>query len=269
MPEQKTLYVALDTETTGLDRFRDEIVQITIIPLFFDKDSESEFFKIDENKHIFNQFIIPMKPIDAGAAKVHGFTIEKLKEKGAVSPKKSVEIFKNWFATLGVKTLLPLGHNWADFDKMFVMHWLEAGGEKFSNYFGYQNRDTLVLSHFLNDVHSLLGLRTFNPKLHNISKDPHFLDESIRNRLELHQKGAHNAFDDSVIVIEVYNNFLLMMKNYYKFIEMMPETGKAIEDLMSQNEELVRQNEELQSQLSDLNVVLNEAKAYIQQHVGQ
>lgn len=267
MPEQKTLYVALDTETTGLDHFKDEVIQITIIPLFFDKDSESEFLKIDNNKSIFNQFIVPTKPIDPGAAKAHGMTIEKLREKGAVSPKRSVEIFKEWFATLGVKTLLPMGHNWADFDKMFVMHWLEMGGAKFSDYFGYQNRDTLVLSHFLNDVHELLGMRKFNPKLHEIAKDSRFLDESIRNRLSDHQKRAHNAFDDSVIVIEVYNNFLLMMKNYYSFIAMMSDTGELIESLQGEKEELQKKVKELTSEMNILNEVLNEAKAYIQSHV--
>lgn len=267
MPEQKTLYVALDTETTGLDRFKDEVIQITIIPLFFDKDSESEFLKIDNNRSIFNQFVVPTKPIDPGATKTHGMTIDKLREKRAVSPKKSVEIFKEWFATLGVKTLLPIGHNWADFDKIFIMRWLETGGAKFSDYFGYQNRDTLVLSHFLNDVHTLLGMRTFNSKLHEIAKDSRFLDENIRNRLSVHQKKAHNAFDDSVVVVEVYNNFLLMMKNYYLFIEMMSDTGEVIQNLQNENKELEERIKELTSQMNESNEVLNNAKTYIQDSI--
>ena len=295
MSEQKFLHCAIDTETTGLDRFTDQVVQVTIIPLFFDQKSESEFFKIDENRPIFNQFVMPTVPVDPGASKVTGLTLEVLAQKGAVSPQESVQTFKKWFATLGVKKILPIGHNWADFDKMFIMRWLSMGGEDFSNYFGYQNRDTLVIAHFLNDVHFLTGMKSFNPKLHEIARDPRFLDEGIRQRLEIHRRKAHNAFDDSIIVIELYNNFLLMLKNYYHFITMLPEVGAMYQEadaerseLKTQNEELNIENDEMSAEVSrlqqevhqlqiakedlisqrdQLNEVLDQTKEYIKQFI--
>jgi DNA polymerase III epsilon subunit-like protein len=260
MSEQKYLYCAIDTETTGLNNFTDQVVQVTIIPLFFDKESESEFFKIDNNRSIFNQFIIPSVPIDPGASKVTGLTLEVLKKKNAISPTESVRVFKKWFATLGVKTILPIGHNWTDFDKMFLVRWLEMGGEKFSDFFGYQNRDTLVLSHLINDVHVSMGMKPFNSKLHQIVKDSRLLDETIRQRLKTHLQKAHNAFDDCIVVIELYNNFMLMFKNYYHFITLLPEVGSMYQDADIERNALQQENQELNEQVAQLKQELEKSK---------
>ncbi len=94
--------VVYDTETTGLDLAKDEIIQLSAI-------------KIGANGEIVDALDIliePNVPIAEDAQKTHGFTLEYLRAHGAITAREGLEKFSEF-----VKGSVLVGHNNFGYDK--------------------------------------------------------------------------------------------------------------------------------------------------------
>ncbi len=100
--------IVLDTETTGLDpKQGHRIVEVAAIELINRKVSE----------HSFHRYLNPEREIDAGAAQVHGLTLERLQDEP-----KFAEIAPALLEFISGAELII--HN-APFDMRFLNHELE------------------------------------------------------------------------------------------------------------------------------------------------
>jgi DNA polymerase III subunit epsilon len=95
-------FIALDTETTGLDKDEDAIIEIGCV----------HWAGQGPTGKTFHQFINPGRSIDEGATRVHGITLSQLKDKPAF-----YEIADTFLAE--IKDQIVVIHN-ADFDVGFI-----------------------------------------------------------------------------------------------------------------------------------------------------
>jgi DNA polymerase III epsilon subunit-like protein len=160
------ILAAVDIETTGLDPFWHEIIQIGIQPV--------------------SPFYFEMKPehperADKKATAVHQLDIEDLcihaPDKWQVA-----DWLEEWWSNLGLphrKTLIPVVHNWKH-EAGFLTAWL--GVEAFNQFFYWAARDTMLTAIYLNDVaynrgrpipFTLVGLESLCNKFGIINENPH------------------------------------------------------------------------------------------------
>ena len=105
--------VIYDTETTGLDLSRDEMVQLAAIRI----NSQGEVVET------FERMIIPTIPIEEGAYATHGFNLEYITANGGVTAKEALEEFSAF-----VKGAVLVGHNSFRFDAPLIARQLKDNG---------------------------------------------------------------------------------------------------------------------------------------------
>lgn len=140
----------IDTETTGLDPYWHEMIQIAIVAL----DSE---IKPRRDVLPFYIEIIPEHPerADKKAMEINRKTFTEIAQRGH-DPEKAKDLLEEWIKKLGLPTtkygspkrIIPLGQNYA-FDMGFIKQWL--GVSLYNDYFDYHYVDTMITAHFLND----------------------------------------------------------------------------------------------------------------------
>ncbi len=105
--------VVYDTETTGLDLEKDEIVQLSAI-------------KIGKDGNILDTLDLLIEPtiaIDEGAKKTHGFDLEYIRESGGLTAKDALTKFSAF-----VKGAVLVGHNNLAYDCPLVKRQLAENG---------------------------------------------------------------------------------------------------------------------------------------------
>jgi DNA polymerase III epsilon subunit-like protein len=137
---------AIDCETTGLEPFFHDIIQIAILPLDFDLKPDGDILP-------FECKLKPRRPenIDAEAIKHQRNNINDVIVHG-LDPDFAADLFTEWFEALPCregKRIMPLAHNWP-FDCTFIEDWL--GHEHYQYIFDGRFRDTMSVANFLNDV---------------------------------------------------------------------------------------------------------------------
>ena len=105
--------VVYDTETTGLDLAKDEMVQISAVRLGADGQL------IDT----LDLMVEPTVPIGQGAYETHGFDLEYIRAHGGVSAKEALVRFSAF-----VKGAVLVGHNSLRFDRQLVRRQLKEQG---------------------------------------------------------------------------------------------------------------------------------------------
>jgi len=138
----------IDTETTGLDPFYHEMIQIAILPLDANLDPRQDVIP----------FYISLKPdhperIDREAMKVN--KIMDLTKNG-FDRLKAIDLLEEWVTKLKLpctkygtpKRITPLGQNYT-FDKTFIQAWM--GNKSYEAFFHYHYRDTMIAANYLND----------------------------------------------------------------------------------------------------------------------
>ena len=140
------LFCAIDVETTGLDPEKHEIVQIAIQPL-------DHNFNILADVAPFYLDILPTRPENwqAWGECDPAKRLEQLQLTG-IDPNKAKELLEDWFMRLQLiqnRFIIPIGHNWFNFDKLVIKKWL--GATVFDSYFHYNARDTMLIASWIND----------------------------------------------------------------------------------------------------------------------
>ncbi len=153
--------VVYDTETTGLDLEKDQIVQISAI-------------KVDKNGVIIDTLDLLIQPtveIGQGAYETHGFNEAYLREHGAITAKEGLEIFSNF-----VKNSVLIGHNNLAYDQKIVVRQLRTEG--------------LPPLDILAEYDTLIIAKQFYPQLENYKLS------TLCERFSVVNEQAHNALGD-------------------------------------------------------------------------
>ena len=141
----------IDIETTGLDPFFHEMIQICILPL----DSNIKV------RRDVNPFYIEIQPEfperrDPDAMSVNNIDLIKIMQRGHTR-EKAKDLLTDWYDKLGLPynrsgvnrcKIMPLGQNYA-FDRGFIIAWLGFG--LYNDLFHSCYRDTMISALFLND----------------------------------------------------------------------------------------------------------------------
>lgn len=163
--------IILDTETTGLDlQSGNRIIEIGCVELIDRKFTGNEF----------HTFLNPERPIEPGAFKVHGVSLDSLSDKPVFK-----DIYEDFLAF--IKDAEILIHN-ADFDVSFLNNELKLS-----------NIQTTIDEHVSNIVDTLSLARQLHPGQRNS------LDVlTDRYNIEGYDRSYHGALLDSKILGEVY-----------------------------------------------------------------
>lgn len=190
---------AIDVETTGLDPFIHEIIQICILPL----DSNCN---VRKDTYPFYIEIIPEFPErrDAAAMSVHNRSLTTIMQRGH-DKEKAKDLLVEWVDKLNLPLtkggnyrckIMPLWHN-GKFDYCFILGWL--GVELYGELFHGLDRDTMHTSLFLND------------KAAAHAEDVPFKKNKLSwlaNVLDVEDDPTHDALQDCVATAEVYKRMI-------------------------------------------------------------
>lgn len=189
---------AVDIETTGLDPFYHEIVQICIFPL------DSNIQPLKE----YSPFYIEMKPdyperIDKAAMTTNRLEMAQIALRGH-DHDKAVDLLDSWIEKLDLpytkygtrKRLVPLGQNYT-FDRAFIMKWL--GVAHYDSIFDAHYRDPMIIASYLNDRASFAA-ETVPFSKTNLAW--------LASKLNVPHDHAHDALQDCLVTAEVYRKLL-------------------------------------------------------------
>ena len=178
---------AIDVETTGLDPFNDEVVQIAIVAL------DVNLQPVDH----FCSYIRPVEHSTSTAAETHKIPVEVLDS--APDRFTLTDSLFDWYQSLELapgKRLIPLCHN-GQFDIPFVQR--AIGLDVFNEIFGFPSRDSLSLANGIND----------RAAFHNLPIPfPYTGLQSLCDRLGVPLDNAHDALSDALATARVYQSLL-------------------------------------------------------------
>lgn len=155
--------VVYDTETTGLDLTKDEMVQLAAIRMNTD----------GEVTGVFERMIIPTIPIGEGAYATHGFDMDYILAHGGVSAKEALQEFSAF-----IKGAVLVGHNSFRFDAPLIARQLKDNGLPPLEIAG--EYDTLTIA------------KQFHAGL------PNFKLSTLCEKYGIINEAAHNAYGDIV-----------------------------------------------------------------------
>ena len=190
---------AIDVETTGLDPFVHEIVQICILPL----DSN-----VVPRKDVI-PFYIEIRPEfperrDPEAMTVTKLDMNKIMERGH-DREKAKDLLVEWSNKLGLPLtrggnykckIMPLWHN-GKFDYCFILGWL--GVELYGELFHGLDRDTMHTTLYQND------------KAAAHAEDVPFKKNKlswVANALDIEDDPTHDALQDCLATAAVYRKLI-------------------------------------------------------------
>lgn len=166
------VYTAFDTETTGLSRVNDRIIEIGAVR-----------FSKDGIQGIFNELIYPEKAIPVQSQQIHGISDEMLKGKPLFR-----DIADSFLDFIGDSQLIA--HN-SNFDISFVNKELENAGKPVLKSQAYRAIDTVILS------------RQVFPEF-----EKHTL-QFLAARLNISSGNAHRASDDARVCMELFKHCII------------------------------------------------------------
>lgn len=177
--ETPSSFVVFDIETTGLDSFENEIIEIGAL-------------KVKDGKVVdsFDHLIKPSHPINSFITDLTGITNEMVENAESIE-----EVLEQFINFIGDNILM--GHN-VNFDINFVYD----HAEKYNN-------------HILNNdfVDTLRLARQLLPKL------PHHRLSDLADYYNIDKTGHHRALKDVEMTLDVYNHLLEEIINQYGNIE--------------------------------------------------
>lgn len=194
------LLCAIDCETSGRKAGYHDIIQLAVLPLTPDL----------EPSRVFPPFIAFIKP--KWPDRVDPELPPKMRQlfvdacTNGIEAWTCVDRFAEWFYKLKLperKMIVPLGHNYSNFDKPFIQEWL-GGPESYDEFFRSDSRDTMTSALFINDACNANGIRIPFPK-YNMTY--------LCNILNIAHPGPHDAVADAFVTAKVYKK----MFRYYDY----------------------------------------------------
>lgn len=187
------ILVAIDTETTGLTAGYHEVYQIGAVAL----DANME---IDKSIQPLDLWIRPqyLQRADYKAIKMRQDEFLNKISIGLLE-ETAIECFENWFNNHlkppPGKKILPIGHNYAAHDCVFLKHLL--GNHAYHSMFHHHVRDTMLTAIHLNDVAGYLREPFPFPRV------------DLRNvcsylGIDLVERHQHDALYDATLCAQVY-----------------------------------------------------------------
>lgn len=174
--------VVYDTETTGLDLSKDQIIQISAI-------------RLNQNGEIIDtldQMVIPTIEISEGATATHHRTLHDIVENGGIGIKDALQRFSKF-----VDGTVLVGHNSLRFDAPLVRRQLKENGLPPLNILA--EYDTMVIA------------KQFHPVLINYKLD------TLCKKYGIVNEDAHNALGDITATGKVL--FALLRESIYPTVE--------------------------------------------------
>lgn len=187
------LICAIDIETTGLSHIDNEIVQICVMPVNHDWTPS----RIHPPFHIK---MPPQRPENIQSGFMNRQLIADAINTG-IDPYSACDLFEDWFQKLRLpagKKLIPLGHNYITFDRLFIMKWL-GGPLNYDYYFRSDARDTVQIAMYLNDVADHFRVKVPFPR---------WTLTQMCTEFQIEHPLAHDAMGDCVAVLKVYKQLL-------------------------------------------------------------
>jgi len=171
------MFAIIDTETTGLTPDK-EMIAIAVIAVDMNMDVVSRFYSLVKPQRIHN--------FSDDALRINEGLIDQLTH--APTDLEVLGNFDDWFCSLNVKRLKPIGHNFA-FDYAFLLKLFKY---KYQQYFDYGYIDTKAYYELLN--------------LMNLSKESTKLVD-VCERLQI-PYNPHKAIEDCEAVRHIIKNLL-------------------------------------------------------------
>ena len=187
---------AVDIETTGLDPFWDEILQLAIVPLDL-RNSQVLPDDVRELRSPLNIRIKALNPerMSGEARKITG--LDPRKGLSALDAKKAVS---DWLRGNDIDKIIPVGHNYTKFDGPFLRN---SQAVNYDEAFSHHELDTLIIARFANKLCEFRRMekRFSCLKLMNLAAD-----------LRVSQTDAcskpHDALSDATIAGEIFFKLL-------------------------------------------------------------
>ncbi len=194
-------HVVFDSETTGLDTARDELVQLAAVRVVNGRLVRGE--QIDT-------LVDPGRPIPPGSTQVHGITDQMVQ--GAPDPAEAVRRFRRF-----AEGAVLIAHN-APFDMAFLQRHAASDGARFDN----PVLDTVLLSAVVfgrQETHSLDAL-------------------SARLGITIPEEARHTALGDTIATAQAFLKLMPMLqaRGIVTFADVLAEMrrhGRLLEDLNS------------------------------------
>lgn len=190
--------VVLDTETKlydetqGVDFFRDDLVELSIIPLTDSLDIDVVSPRLSV---LVKPFILSGVESNDTRLPSNGITYGELREYGMNSDDLR-SFIEGWMDALGIEQFIPLAHNWS-FDRSFLAKTM--GCQAVEKMFNRRARDSHSLAVSINDKAVLSG------------KEPPFESTSLgflANYFGIDTAGAHRAEKDCIMTALAYKKLL-------------------------------------------------------------
>lgn len=198
----------IDVESTGTEHGYHELVQLCIIPMTSNLD-------IDKS---VNPFYVNIKPdfperVDPQALRVNGLSLSKLNSSG-IDSVTAVGMLERWYKKLVPLNMggehhakiIPMGHNYAQFDKIMIENWMTNAGYEYNDFFHWHPRDTQIMATYVNDRYAFRGI------------EPPFREVNLNylcNKFGFENHNAHDAFSDCAVTARLFKALCQIKENTF------------------------------------------------------
>lgn len=211
------LMCAIDIETSGLQPLYHDILQLSIVPVAPNITPSKEF-------PIFHIKIKPARPERADLMKGINKALFTDCINNGMAPETAEERLREWFNDLDLplrKKIVPLGHNYVNFDRLFIMDWL-GGPCSYDEFFRSDSRDTLHSALFLNDMADWFSEKIPFPK---------WSLSYLCSQLGVENPNPHDAVSDCLATIACYRKLM----NYREHCCKIPQPSMKLDDQTEHN----------------------------------
>jgi len=165
-----------------------------------------------------NPFYVLMKPnhperADRKAMSVNGLSLAKLNSQG-IDSVMAIGMLERWFQKLvplnqggeHYAKILPMGHNYAQFDKMMIENWLGQIGIEYNDFFHWHARDTQIMANMVNDRYAIRG------------EEPPFREVNLNylcSKFGMENPKAHDALGDCMVTAKLFKHLCHRPENTF------------------------------------------------------
>ena len=187
---------AVDIETTGLDPFWDEILQLAIVPL----DLRNSQVLPDDVRELRSPLNIRIKALNPERMSGEARKITGLDPCEGLDVLDAMQAVNDWLRENNIEKIIPVGHNYTKFDGPFLRN---SQAVNYDEAFSHHELDTLIIARFANKLCEFRRMekRFSCLKLMNLAAD-----------LRVSQTDAcskpHDALSDATIAGEIFFKLL-------------------------------------------------------------